>query len=336
MLKARVIDNSEFASTGKIRVRIEKFASSYLMQDLSKKPETILEGMKYIEENGEKTLTHEDTDVSIFTPIGGGFDYGIFYLPQVNSVGLVAELGEGIDTTNEYVWMGAIVEKGKTGINIPSTGLNTVQGIDSAGNINTSELNGGLVIKTKSTNLMDPLNPMDSKDTMDWTKREVENLIVINKNNINIYHNTLDDNEIIDTTSLELNSSGVSMSFFDTNNNRSDFTLDNECGFKIKATDDKSERSIESTSSETQILFKNGDKSSTIIQTESAIDVNSNGNHIALNRDSVVVEGNDIYVSAKGTLNLGTEGRRVLLSPDNADSIEIGNVTLTASKKIYG
>ena len=337
MLRARVIDNSEFINTGKIRVRIEKFSTISSMRDLGDYPSCVLDGMKYVKYNGETVLTNEDTDVSIMSPIGGGFDFGIFYLPQVNSLGYVEEIGDGVTSSFDYVWVGGCVDKDSKGINIPSSTLTTNNGVEPTGTVNVENINGSLIIKLKSTVLEDVTDPVKSQKTMKWQERKTENLVILNKEGIDVYHNTLDDsNEIKKTTNISLNEEGISINYFDTDytgnvglNNNGKFTINSKKG-------EDEERSITSTPEGTEILFKKGGKGTVVTQTESGIGLSSGDNNVLVNESQVNIVGDTINVSAKGKVNLGTEGRRVLLCPADTSSIEVGNVTLTASDKIYG
>jgi len=92
--KAIVTDNSSFYNTGKIRVRIQKFYNQELSWDMS---------VSYNQNDFNKDLLN-DVDALVHTPIGGGNNYGLFALPQINSVGLVQFLSGDI---NIPIWMGS-------------------------------------------------------------------------------------------------------------------------------------------------------------------------------------------------------------------------------------
>ena len=92
-----VIDNSNFFKNGTIRVRIKTFVlDSSSMMDMSLDPgESInyFANLRYeLDRTGAKVLKYDDEDVLVASPMGTAFDYGLFYIPQINTRGIVAEL----------------------------------------------------------------------------------------------------------------------------------------------------------------------------------------------------------------------------------------------------
>lgn len=200
--KARVIDNSMFKSSGQIRVRIfEKTKKKEDREDLSLHPETISAFSERVrDDNGEEKLITNDHLVYVSTPFGGGTDYGMFWLPQPNSIGLVADLGDIKDTSNNgnYVWLGGLFsyypkKTIKYSEGIYGTELSTVD-VPNLSDVNKSiindeidpDLKSSFIIKTKTTEVDNIDNPTAEK--LDFKKSKVENTFIMNKKEINVSH----------------------------------------------------------------------------------------------------------------------------------------------------
>lgn len=289
--KARVIDTSMFPKTGKIRVR--RFDTAHGendTEDLSKFPKSISELSEPVMINGQPAIKHNDQEAFVYSPFGGGYDYGMFYLPQVNSVGLISDLGNTNDVSNlgNYVWLGAIYDytpekiglSEKEGCQEPSNvnvpGLNNFDEDGISGGYCENDLLNSLVIKTKSTYLDDPLTPQDSVDTMNWKNRPIENLIVINDKKIEIIHNVI-NGEQGSVQNIKLNSDGINISNV-INGVNSAFSIDSDGKFTIKRDDNTQGNTvrIENTSATgLEVVVDNGKKSTTIMQSEEEITLSS-------------------------------------------------------------
>lgn len=185
--QAIVTDNSNFYNTGKIKVRIQKFYNEPLNWDLSS---------SYDANTFNKDLM-DDLDAFVYTPMGGGNNYGFFTLPQVNSVGLVQFLGGNI---RNPIWMGSFFipeynEEGKIiKCNVPND-QPEYEGVGSDGIIKgkndpvaTKKIKGGngtVILRTKSTK--EP-GTEKRKDNMNFYKNRTENLVVLSENEIRIIH----------------------------------------------------------------------------------------------------------------------------------------------------
>jgi hypothetical protein len=185
--QAIVTDNSTFYNTGKIKVRIQKFYNQPLDWDLSS---------VYNANTFNKDLM-DDIDALVHTPIGGGNNYGLFALPQVNSVGLVQFLGGNIHVP---VWMGSFFrpEYDKDGklirCNVPND-QPEYEGMGSDGIIKgrndpiaTKKTKGGdgtIILRSKSTK---GPGVEKKKDNMDFHKNRSENLVVLSEDEVKIIH----------------------------------------------------------------------------------------------------------------------------------------------------
>ncbi len=178
--EAIVIDNKQFYEDGRIYVKVKNYNLD-MPDDMSKNYNKEL--YKDFQESG-------CLKAKIFSPLAGGKNYGIFYLPQVNSKGLVATMNN--DPLN-LIWLGSffdvidvvIGEDGieKKTINAPQDNIE-LDGENSSliedGQIRTTTLSEqAIVIRTKGTS-------NSSAEEMDWDKVHTDNLIVIDKDRIEI------------------------------------------------------------------------------------------------------------------------------------------------------
>lgn len=184
--KAIVTDVSCFEQTGKIRTRISAFQGGGVPKDL-------LDGY---DSESYADVTSRDILTDIMLPFGGGYDYGMFKLPQVNSVGLVAFI-DGSRTTP--VWIGSTAnsifntDDELIQSDIPSDRNNgyPAKYFDESENksvFNFDDANA-FVIKTKKNELKDFNKP----ETMDWKKNPVENSFILSSVKASIYHRIDDD-----------------------------------------------------------------------------------------------------------------------------------------------
>jgi hypothetical protein len=204
--RAICIDNSMFLTKGTIRVRIfsrvnypllKPDGSSTGLDDLSKDPSIIA-----LAERSE--TDYLDTDAQVFTPFGGGRNFGMLYLPQVNTIGLVTFI-DGDDYkplwVGSYFWADhdpADYDKIRH-VNAPSDdrmadGVNKDAFADGTTNFiglkdAAGDATDSLVIRTKHTT-------MDKSDgtKMDFEQQNTENLIIINKEEVTVRHYTKWDN----------------------------------------------------------------------------------------------------------------------------------------------
>lgn len=333
--RAQVIDNSQFLTTGKIRVRIAKHYYGR-MSDLSEFPERIKEGL-YFDSFNE--LKHMDSDVHIYSPIGGGNDYGMFFMPQVNSYGIVLMLGDASDSSNEFIWLGSIFEmdENKT-VKIPSDTMNTINGLEQGSFINEL-LNGAMILKLRSTYLEDQTTPEKSKATLDWKQAPVENLVVLNKNRILIEHSVLDnDNELIGNSIFLMSEGGASLSYL-SKDYASDLTLNSEGEFSLNANRYKegSSTSIKGSKEGIELLSSDGDNTTMITQEPDAITLSVAGTAIGIKNDSITLKSTSaVYLDAPN-VRLGNDNLKVVLCAADVKTIPLAEgLILTTSDTVFG
>ena len=352
--EARVIDNSEFYTTGKIWVRIkEKTFIKANYADLSKKPELIEDFVsKETDDSGNETLVHQDFPCYLYSPMGGGFDFGIFNLPQVNSTGIVAEVGETyVPNKKVYVWLGTVFKPTalKT-LTIPNPTLTDSNGIVQ-GESQMGDLDGNaIVIKTRSTNLEDPTDVADNADELDFEQRPVENLIVLDKNKIVVSHNIIDDdNNILGNEQITLNNDeGLTYQMLkqksasNTTNVINTMAKIDENGYLKYQQFGKDENNIDfSTDGESiksMVYDSKGKYSSSIEQSNDSINVVAGNSQIDLENTTLTIKTSSEVVLDAKRVSLGSQGTNypVALITSGASTVTIDNVTLLASTKAFG
>lgn len=315
--KARVIDNSMFAKTGQIRVRIfEKTHSLHANDDLSEYPETISQfAEKTITIFGEEKEIINDQMAYVSTPFGGGENYGMFWLPQINSVGIVADFGNtnSVKNNGNYIWLGGVFEytprriienKNKekivlqSNVNVPSLD-NYSNGINN--DEISKEIKNSFIIKTKTTEMPEEKKVIEERHKLSFSKSKVKNTFIMNDECIQLLHGENSKLHISDDL-IELSSSGK--------NNNSIFSI-NEKGYldirtKIDNDDAEKEISISSNEENKLILKIEGQEKGKNIYTNLTLGseeiVLENGTD--KNKATIKIEGSNISVYSDGVVNI--------------------------------
>ena len=200
-----VIDNSTYFETGTIRVRMFRNYLSPRMDgdkkiavdDLSTKPSMIDDGKLKDPDTGAilEGISHpnQDLDAWVFAPMGGGTNYGMFHLPQVNERGIISFL-EG--DLRKPVWMGSyfmplvdpsnVIEQ----INAPNdnvTGTKDGVGYDLASKDRPSGDPNAIIIRTKHTELVPKGSDYDA-EKLNWQNQTTENLVLLGSDQIRVRH----------------------------------------------------------------------------------------------------------------------------------------------------
>lgn len=304
--RAIVTDTNCFKTTGKIKTRISIFNNYFVEYNLLD---------RYNSSNYEEELS-KDTDTLILMPFGGGDNFGMFKLPEVNSIGVVTFID---GNKNLPLWLGGMPAFYTDNLRNVTSVSYPLDNIDNNGAIYTQP-NGktvynfydehSFVIKTKTTTLDDYSNP----DTMNWKSIPVENSLIMNKN-------TLDMRHIIDSDSYQqivFNSDGES-------NNSSFRTVLKDASKEVTINDD-------------MILIKNSNNGHTtkiIMDDDGNLRLSSTDN----SSSGAIVES-DIFLSpAKITMSAGNSKisfDRTLNSNNDSITISAQNVVLNASKISLG
>lgn len=336
---AQVLDNSSFLKTGKLRVRISKYYMDS-MPDLSKKPEKIKEGLYYTNGINGKELCHKDSDVRVFSLIGGGNDYGMFFIPQVNSKGYVLMIGDAFESSTDFMWLGSTFDINTQGtINFPSDSMENENGVE-YGTKNISVLDGALVIKLRSTTLADCTHPEKSKDDLDWKKSPIENLIVINKEKILINHSITSKKEIIGNSVITLDKDGSKIEFID-DESSGEIGITSEGEFFLGSSNltDGTSVTINGSKKDIEMIVTDGNESTFIKQEADGVSINVDGTALGIDKESITLKSTAAVYVDSPNVRLGPEGLRVVLAPVN-ESITgcttADGQTLKFSDKVFG
>lgn len=368
--EALVIDNADFAKKGTIRVRIKDYTVTPASTgDLSEKPSYLINevgGQQYVVNDTEKQFTYTDTDVKVSSPIGGGYDYGLFMLPQPNTWGLVASIGNNweLSSRGNFVWIGALYkanadgdysENTKISINIPSNTIAANNGVDS-GTINLDNFSSTIVLKTKTTYISNSAEDIDeskSKETLSFKKQPTENLIIIDKDKILMTHNIVNDNnETIALATYQMSADGFNLTY----NNKeksvtSDIKLEANGDFEILKNDGDNNTAKITGDSDGIIAdyLNSNDEGATLRlskkpaeeggthKTEASLTAFAGGGsscYVKVKSDGIDMEtSGNISINANGKVTLGNLGLPVLCSPTGA-SLQIGTVTIPVSTNV--
>ena len=212
----RVIDNKEFGTNGTIEVLIpQKYKYVGKEADLSKNLKDSLDEIKNIlpkdKTNGSSKMT---VSCHVTSPLGNAYNTGMFQLPQVNTIGLVADVGDIDAFANvNYIWIGGLYGTKMYGDKVILPNDDTVsddldyedkaaitetasQSEDSPRDTITDSdfvKSGELIIKTKASYVADYNNPKEEE--LDFKKINPDNTIVMTKDKTVIRHNTYNQEE---------------------------------------------------------------------------------------------------------------------------------------------
>lgn len=179
LYKAIVLDNTNLFTRGTIRVRVPNFYNKKMTWNLE-------EGFPSAIEEGEEATDGEftkDFEAVLHSPLGGGRNYGVLQVPQINEKGIVAFLGGGL---SKPVWMGSIFEPVRDDsfqmeyVNFPSDKFEDGEdsdGVNSESNIGDDvekDLEKSIIIRTKHTT-------KDSASDIDFQQQKTSNIITIGK-----------------------------------------------------------------------------------------------------------------------------------------------------------
>jgi len=357
---ALVMDNADFTKTGTIRVRIQNYYMGEWHQDLSSHTTDINEGY-----NAE-AKTYSDFDAYIFSPIGGGQNYGLFILPEINTHGIIAFTGTPLERGTHCFWMGTIftptfdTNGNINNINIPSDKISS-NGVAADGFISGSPnfenglstsaaYDGALVLRLKSTAIMLDDQKKIKSDPLNWEKSNTENLVVLNKDNVLIHHPSAYDTNQKELAYQEINLSSTSSSiimsskssvsdsaktaFLKLANNSADLS------FTLSVNDPKNSVVNSITVIDNSVTIKNsGSNNSTITVGDTGINLKYNNNasiSVGNGGEITIYTSGAIHING-GEVRMGTGNARVLTTNSNIKTYNCDNgMVITASDSIFG
>ena len=282
---ALVINNSTYFETGTIRVRVFEhyLAPRFTMDgdkkipvsvdDLSTKPSMIDEGKLKDPVTGAilegPDHPNQDFNAWVFSPMGGGTNYGMFHLPQVNERGIVAFLDGDL---HKPVWMGSyftplandreypnyVVEQISTP-NDDITGTKDGVGYEIANKDRPSGDPNAIIIRTKHTELVPKGSDYDA-EKLNWQNQTTENLVLLGSDQIRVRHYSDFSNdkyqEILMNQSVADSSPLITTSVIDEKNSYSTIVNQSSTSFSVTITGSKGSFTWVVTGGDTGIYLK--------------------------------------------------------------------------------
>lgn len=192
MFEALVINTDTFFERGTIIVRIPEVYFKQMQWDLAENhPAFMNDG-----HDGEKNLY--DFEAYVYSPYGGGSNFGTVFIPQVNQRGLVVSMDKQL---KKLVWLGSFfqptrdkdwnVEK----VNFPSDDMNK-EGVEGYGSINGEQnLLADSIEEAKGKNFIARFKTTDkaSKEGLTWEDRPTSNIISVGDNSFFVTHFSKDE-----------------------------------------------------------------------------------------------------------------------------------------------
>jgi len=186
LFEAIVIDIQQFYIDGYIYVKVKNYNID--------KPNDLIDNYSADYFKPDNLVNSGCLKAKVFTPIGGGKNYGMFYLPQVNSKGIVSTLNGNMEN---LIWLGSffdVTEKAldqtntfKYTVNAPQDDINRDDEnsdlITQGERLSSKMSDQAIILRTKSTD-------NKSVDGLDWGNRHTNNLIVIDNDRVEINRTT--------------------------------------------------------------------------------------------------------------------------------------------------
>tara|TARA_Y100000310_G_scaffold345280_1_gene463363 strand:+ start:166 stop:1203 length:1038 start_codon:yes stop_codon:yes gene_type:complete len=309
---AIVLDNSKFFEKGFITVRVAVYYNAKWEWDLSKETDI----MKEFKEIRDQKKTEEGTGIVelvedfdnclVGSPMGTGRNYGMFYLPQINSTGVITFLDAQM---KKPLWMGGFFRPIKIAdpnklkktdvINIPSDSGDTERLTDADGAMGeiqgesrlkgkqVSSQDGALIIRTKSTD----------EDDYDWQSKGAENLIVVDGDKINITHYIEWEDDAVTKTRSAKKYQKIEIGNTDEEVKLSTINL---------TTDTKSELSMKEDNFSMKVTGSDGEDVTGIECSADAVRINKNNE-----QELIKIADNGIFIKSTGTVEITGSSVRI-------------------------
>ena len=193
LYSALCIDNSKYFEKGTITVRIFAYYIRPNEDDSGKnlKIDDLSTNTDLIKESKHPDIPDmtNDFEAIVFAPLGGGRNYGLFALPEINEKGIVAFLDSDI---HKPLWLGSYFQPIRNDkyevefVNIPNDQLDQ-EGKDTDGSKDkSSNLDGDehtIILRTKHTGA-------GSGDSLNWEKVSTENIVAMDNKKVKVQHIT--------------------------------------------------------------------------------------------------------------------------------------------------
>lgn len=314
-------DNSKFWSTGKISVRVFKYSGMPLF--VKGKPTNYddLKTLSVLRETsrGDKDI-EQDFEAMVFTPLGGGKNYGLFMLPQINSKGIVTFLDGDF---SKPLWVGSFFGNRYDSNGLQTGNINIPNDKPEEEGTNKDGIIGGekKISGNESTIILRTRHTESSDEGVDWEKQNTENLVSIGDSLVRLRHNTMWSNNTIKKYQ-------ETMIYKDSNNSdKETIQLD------VNNIDGKKRGYLKLTEDSFKIILTNGNTGDTTIfeinVSGSAINfVDQFGNEIIGDQNGLTINsdsGNNKYINLNGNVvSLVTYDQLKIIADSYAKHIHYG------------
>lgn len=182
IFEALVIDTDTFYEDGTIKVRIPETYFKKMSWDLSENFEFIKDGKG-----------NYDLNAYVYSPYGGGSNFGTVFIPQVNQRGLVVSMDNQL---RKLIWLGSFFQPTRgedwvsEKVNFPTDDINK-EGEEGYGSLNGEQnLLAENLEEAKEKNFIARFKTTDksSAESLDWEERPTSNIISIGDNAFFVKH----------------------------------------------------------------------------------------------------------------------------------------------------
>lgn len=355
LLPAIVLETKDFASTGKIRVRIASKYFGDMCWNLADNPQTVLDGTGIDESGNEK---QSDFFVNVFTPFGVGVNSSMFYLPKVNMIGVVAPMGS--IGSREYIWLGgffrstaSIVSNETEVINIPTDYRSDNEHYGATGGSYLLDDSEGFIWRTRTTRSPPRENIREyGAELFDWTKADTENIIQFNEAKFSVEHIEETNNKnFVSFQKLHMGSNYYTNNLGQKIPDEGFVELKNSGHLRIsRVLLDRAKASIEfiNGGSERQVSSKlecgnNGIYFSTTIDDKRVvISQGEDGILLSFGETSIIIEKNNVSITAENVtvdanqVRLGNSDQRIVTTTSSLSNFKLADgVILSTSDKVF-
>lgn len=192
VFEALVVETDTFFEKGTIVVRIPSFYFRKMNWDLSEDyPDFLNDGLI----NDKRTY---DFEAYVYSPYGGGSNFGTFFLPQVNQRGIVMAMDKHL---KQLVWLGSFFMPTRDDnwnvkhVNFPTDDMNK-EGEEGYGVLNGEQnMLAEDLEEAKSKNFVARFKTTDknSAEGLNWEERPTSNIISIGDNSFFVTHFSKDE-----------------------------------------------------------------------------------------------------------------------------------------------
>lgn len=354
VFEALVINTDTFFERGTIVVRIPKFYFRTMQWDLSEEYPNFMDDS---EEDADGYT--KDFEAFVYSPYGGGSNFGTFFLPQVNQRGIVMAMDNKL---NKLIWLGSFFKPERNDnwevekVDVPTDDMNQ-EGENGYGVLNAEP---NMVGNEKETNFIARFKTTDksSAEGLTWEDRPTSNIISIGDNGFYVTHFSKDEGWEDHTPKLwttykmakdENEKDITELKRTDINGEKEQRMalayIDNKESFITEIKHNEKKNTILQQDDVTELTVEEDNKSGKIKLTKDGISIvnNDDGTEYSINVSSqegsikIDINGNSIELKENGELIVGLEEKielktesDVIIKPDGTVKIGSSNLSFVA------